>query len=159
MADEVTDKQESKLLIDSDGERKDSSDAESKFLYLTCFIVSSGFLLFGYDFGSISSSMIFIAEYFSLTFFWYELIVSVAIGAAVIGTLLSGYCNDLLGRKRTSMLYCVIFLIGTLVEASAYSKGELLLGRILVGLGYGESYVWVIFQFVNMAVLMYLSCF
>ena len=138
MADEIMDTQESKSLIDPDHESDDSSDAESRFLYFICFVVSSGFFLLGYDYGSTSSSMIFIADYFSLTSFWYELIVSAAIGTAVIGTLISGYCNDLFGRKKSSIVYCVVFVIGTLIMACARSKEELLLGRLFAGLAYGK---------------------
>ena len=138
MDNEIRDKDESNLLIDSARNSQDSSDAQSKFLYLSSLIAAFGFFTMGYDVGSISGSMIFITEEFSLTFFWHELLVSMAIGPAIFGSLFSGYCNDAIGRKLTFIMAAVVFIAGSLVMACAYSINVLLLGRILTGISFGK---------------------
>ena len=138
MADEVKHIEKSKLLIDSDDKSKDSSDAQSKFLYLSSLVAAFGFFTLGYDIGSISGSMIFITEEFSLTFFWHELLVSMAIGPAIFGALFSGYFNDAIGRKLTFIMAAIVFIAGSLIMACAYSINMLLFGRILTGISYGK---------------------
>jgi SP family galactose:H+ symporter-like MFS transporter len=137
MADEISNQQESKFLLDTDN-NNDSSNAASKFLYLSCLIVAFGFFTLGYDIGSISGSMIFITDYFSLTFLWHELLVSLAVGPAIVGALFSGYSNEIIGRKFTLLLSAVIFIIGSLVMACAFSATMLLFGRILTGIAFGK---------------------
>ncbi len=138
MADEISNEQEGKFLLDTADKNNDSSNAETKFLYLSCLIVAFGFFTLGYDLGSISGSMVFITDYFSLTFLWHELLVSLAIGPAIFGALFSGYFNEILGRKPTLMMSAVIFIIGSLLMAFAVSVNMLLLGRILTGISYGK---------------------
>ena len=82
--------------------------------------------------------MVFITDYFSLTYLWHELLVSLAIGPAIVGALFSGYSNEILGRKRTLLMSAVIFVAGSLVMACAFSVNMLLLGRILTGISFGK---------------------
>ena len=136
MFDEAPDTNENRLLLQNAG-ANDGSKTEPYFLYLSCFIVSLGFFTLGYDIGIISGSMVFITDYFSLTFLWHELLVSSAIGPAILGSLFAGYSNEIIGRKITLMASAVVFIIGALVMACAFSKNVLLLGRILTGIAYG----------------------
>ena len=129
--------EESKSLLDTDEKQNDSVNAETKFLYISSVIVAFGFFTIGYDIGSISGSMVFITDYFSLTYLWHELLVSMAIGPAIFGALLSGYFHEIIGRKLTLMLSSAVFVIGSLVMACAFSVDVLLLGRILTGIGLG----------------------
>ena len=152
MADEPLNIQESKLLLDTDNANtgNDSSNAETRFLYLSCLVVAFGFFTLGYDLGSISGSMVFISDYFSLTYLWHELLVSLAIGPAIVGALFSGYSNEIFGRKLTLLVSAVIFIAGSLVMACAFSANMLLLGRILTGISFG---------FMNVSSNMYIAEF
>lgn len=139
MIDVVSGKQESKLLLHAD-DVTDSSNFETKYLYLSCLVAAFGLFTLGYDIGSISGSMVFITDYFSLTYLWHEVLVSMAIGPAIVGSVFSGYSSDIIGRKMTLMMSAGIFIIGSLVMAFALSKGMLLVGRILTGIAYGKQF-------------------
>ena len=45
--------------------------------------------------------------------------------------------GDRLGRIRTIRLGCVITIIGAILQASSYSLGQLIVGRLVAGLGFG----------------------
>ena len=105
--------------------------------FLTVFAAIGGFL-FGYDTGVISGAMILIKQEFELSSFWQELIVSVTIGAAILGALLGGFLNQRLGRKPLLVASAIVFTVGAVVMGVAYSREILLIGRITVGFGIGN---------------------
>lgn len=117
--------------------------------FLTAFAAIGGFL-FGYDTGVISGAMILIKEEFKLSSFWQELIVSVTIGAAILGALLGGFLNQRLGRKPLLVASAMVFTIGAVVMAVAYSREILLIGRLTVGFGIGKFYqVLKFYEFIS----------
>lgn len=104
--------------------------------YLTCFATIGG-LLFGYDTGIISGSMLLIGDNWKLNTIWKELIVSATVGAAAVFALIAGFLTDLIGRKKVVMIASVIFTIGAAVMGAAPQKEVLLVGRLVVGAGIG----------------------
>ncbi|KAL3853171.1 hypothetical protein ACJMK2_016736 [Sinanodonta woodiana] len=105
--------------------------------YLTCFATIGG-LLFGYDTGIISGSLLLIGDLWKLETIWKEAIVSATIGAAAVFALLAGYLTDLLGRKKVIMLASFVFTAGAIIMAVAKGIVVLLVGRLIVGVGIGE---------------------
>lgn len=105
--------------------------------FLTVFAAIGGFL-FGYDTGVISGAMILIKREFDLSSFWQELIVSVTIGAAILGALLGGFLNQRLGRKPLLVASAMVFTVGAVVMGVAHSREILLVGRLTVGFGIGK---------------------
>lgn len=105
--------------------------------FLTVFAAIGGFL-FGYDTGVISGAMILIKREFDLSSFWQELIVSVTIGAAILGALLGGFLNQQLGRKPLLVVSAMVFTVGAVVMGVAHSREILLVGRLTVGFGIGK---------------------
>lgn len=105
--------------------------------FLTVFAAIGGFL-FGYDTGVISGAMILIKQEFDLSSFWQELIVSVTIGAAILGALLGGFLNQQLGRKPLLVVSAMVFTVGAVVMGVAPSREILLVGRLTVGFGIGK---------------------
>lgn len=105
--------------------------------YLTCFATIGG-LLFGYDTGIISGSMLLIGDNWKLSTIWKELIVSATVGAAAVFALVAGFLTDLIGRKKVVMLASVIFTIGAAVMGASPNKEVLLVGRLVVGAGIGQ---------------------
>lgn len=118
--------------------KKDETPVPTPFFvyYLACFATIGG-LLFGYDTGIVSGSMLLIEDYFNLSTFWKELIVSGTVGAAAIFALFAGFTCDVLGRKITIMMASVVFVIGAVIMGAANSKEMLLGGRFVVGIGIG----------------------
>jgi len=110
--------------------------------FLTVFAAIGGFL-FGYDTGVISGAMILIKQEFDLSSFWQELIVSVTIGAAILGALLGGFLNQQLGRKPLLVVSAMVFTVGAVVMGVAPSREILLVGRLTVGFGIGGASVTV----------------
>ncbi|WAR25276.1 MYCT-like protein [Mya arenaria] len=104
--------------------------------YLTCFATIGG-LLFGYDTGIISGSMLLIGDNWNLTTIWKELIVSATVGAAAIFALIAGYLTDWIGRKKVVMFASVIFTGGAVIMGASVNKEMLLVGRLVVGAGIG----------------------
>ena len=109
--------------------------------YLTCFATIGG-LLFGYDTGIISGSMLLIGDNWKLSNIWKEGIVSATVGAAAVFALIAGFLTDLIGRKKVVMLASVIFTIGAAVMGASPNKEVLLVGRLIVGAGIG----WYLFS-------------
>lgn len=89
-------------------------------------MVSGALLVIGRDFGG------------ELLSTWQEeAIVSSALIGALIGSLAAGRLADWWGRKRVIILAAVLFSLGALEQAAATVYKELLLGRVVVGMGVG----------------------
>lgn len=128
---------EKKLLLSED-ESEDNVSRSSKFVYFVTLVAAFGSFTVGYDTGIVSGSMVLITEQFSLSYLWHELIVSLAIGPAIIGSFFSGYLNESIGRKSTLQISSIVFSIGALVMGCAPSREVLLLGRLITGMALGR---------------------
>ena len=53
------------------------------------------------------------------------------------GSLSCIYLGDRLGRIRTIQLGCIVTMIGAILQASSFSLGQLIVGRLVAGLGFG----------------------
>ncbi|MCE5331738.1 MAG: sugar porter family MFS transporter [Bacteroidales bacterium] len=90
-------------------------DTEKKniyFVYIICFIVSLGGLMFGFDLGIITGIIPYIEKQFSLSGFNLGWVVAVFELGAMVGAFTIIKLADLVGRKKT-MLFCSFFLIVT----------------------------------------------
>lgn len=120
----------------TDSSHEDEQGSRFYIYYLTCFATIGG-LLFGYDTGIISGSMLLIGDNWKLSTIWKELIVSATVGAAALFALIAGYLTDCLGRKKVVMFASVIFTGGAVLMAVSPGKEVLLAGRLVVGAGIG----------------------
>lgn len=125
--------------FDMEEDRRNESGSKTYVIILTIFATIGG-LLFGYDTGIISGSMLLIRDDFSLSEIWQSAIVSSTIGAAAVFALLAGVLVDKIGRKKVIMLASFVFTIGAIMMAvSPVDKKEvLLIGRLVVGAGIGK---------------------
>lgn len=69
---------------------------------------------------------------------------SVTSGGALIGALLAGIPADRYGRKLGIYIGCVLFLAGTVIQASAFSVPQMTVGRFIVGVGVGSAAMVVV---------------
>ncbi|KAL8149179.1 putative plastidic glucose transporter 2 [Apium graveolens] len=95
--------------------------------------------LFGYHLGvvnepleSISSDLGFKGDTLA-----EGLVVSICLGGAFVGSLLSGWIADGLGRRRAFQLCALPLIFGASISASTNNVAGMLLGRFLVGTGLG----------------------
>src|ERR1700689_4909626 len=107
------------------------------FVYIAAAIAALGGLLFGYDTGVISGALIFIQKSFALSTFHQELVVSVVLVGAAVGSLGGGNLADHIGRKTNLLITSIIFILGAIICAAAGSEITLIVGRTIVGLGIG----------------------
>ena len=118
-----------------------SSEAKPRIpvcVYIFTFFAAIGGFEMGYNFSVVSGAMILIKEEFHLSIFWQVLIVSVAIGTAIMGALLGGFMNQRCGRKPLLLACAMVLTIEAVVEAIATSRNVLLVSRLIVGFGIGK---------------------
>lgn len=60
---------------------------------------------------------------------------------ALFGSILSGYLSDLKGRKYVLYLADILFIVGAIIMASSFSIYLLIIGRVMIGVGFGICFV------------------
>lgn len=115
--------------------------AASKAAWIIAFTISQCGFLFGYDTGYISSVLVTINDALghNLSSSEQELVTSLTSGGALVGAVYAGLSADRFGRKMPIWVACVIFVLGTLLQAAAYSVPQFAVGRFVVGLGVGSA--------------------
>lgn len=111
------------------------------YVYLISLIVAMGGLMFGFDLAIIAGVVPFIKRQFSLTGFALGWVVAIFELGAFVGTLLTSYYTDKIGRKP-ALSYTALSLIITAVGAT-FSSSAFVLGvwRLLEGTGVGAASV------------------
>jgi MFS family permease len=114
---------------------------ENAFVMKLAVIASMSGLLFGYDTGVVSGSIIFCRGYMDLTDLQVEVVVASTILSAAISASFGHHLLDKKGRKGTLVISSTIFIIGSIIMACAFGpmKGypALVAGRIVVGVAIG----------------------
>ncbi|KKZ66143.1 hypothetical protein EMCG_08115 [[Emmonsia] crescens] len=108
---------------------------------LTCSAGISG-LLFGYDTGVISSTLVSIGTDLSgrqLTTLDKSLITSCTSLFALIVSPFAGVLGDKLGRRPVILIADALFILGALWQAASLNVWSMILGRSLIGLGVGAA--------------------
>ena len=111
---------------------------QQKYLSWVVITLALGSLLWGFNITVISGAVLFFDDYFHLNVLWHGIIVSVTIAGAAIGAVTAGAVGDKLGRRRVLLISAVLYGVGAVVLAVAFSEIFLVIGRTLVGLGIGE---------------------
>ncbi|KAI9840615.1 MAG: hypothetical protein M1837_001511 [Sclerophora amabilis] len=115
--------------------------------YAVCATASSGFLLFGYDQGVMSGIIteeIFL-ESFPLMAKEYKssaiqaMVVAIYEIGCLIGSIIIICYGDQLGRRRAVLIGAIIMLVGTVIQTTAFSMAQLIVGRIVTGAGNGMN--------------------
>ncbi len=119
----------------------DSGLSSAKYLARLTGVACLGGLQFGWDTGIASGMLVAIHADLGheLSEGEQELIVSATTVGAILGSIVAGRMADWLGRKRVMVASGILFLLGALEQAASQVVRELVLGRVLVGLGVGMA--------------------
>ncbi|GJN90289.1 hypothetical protein Rhopal_003297-T1 [Rhodotorula paludigena] len=121
----------------------DEDDDEGKLtpaLVRIVVVAGLGGLLFGFDTGVTSGALLLIGSDLGgqpLTLAQETGIVVSALWGALGGSLVASRVSDWVGRKPVIIGAAVLFAIGALEQAAAQVYKEIVLGRVMVGLGVG----------------------
>lgn len=125
--------------------------SENPFLVFVSFFAALDGILFGYDTGIISGTIVFDgfrtdmglplavqghtdSEHTASIVGW--IVGSLMLGAA-ISSLLAGQFAHIIGRKPSIVIGAAASTIGGIIQSSASSVSVLIVGRVIVGLGIG----------------------
>lgn len=106
---------------------------------LTC---GFSFMLFGWDqgvFGGILNDPSFAKQFHNPTATIQGQIVSTYDIGCIIGAFISIFLGDRLGRRRSIAMSCVWVMLGGLIQATSFSLAQMIVGRIVAGMGIGQS--------------------
>lgn len=96
-------------------------------------------LLYGYDTGVISGGLLQIAKEFHIGNTMKEVIAAAILLGAVVGSLACSLLSERVGRHRTILMICVVFVLGSLASSLAPTAVALALARVLLGFAVGGA--------------------
>ncbi|KAL4899159.1 hypothetical protein BDW74DRAFT_171723 [Aspergillus multicolor] len=114
----------------------------SQFIWYLTFSAGISGLLFGYDTGVISSTLVSIDSDLSnrpLTTMDKSLITSCTSLFALIASPLAGILADRLGRKKVILVADILFTVGAFIQAATSKVWGMIIGRSIVGLAVGSA--------------------
>ncbi|KAI1432353.1 putative MFS myo-inositol transporter [Xylaria sp. CBS 124048] len=112
------------------------------FVWLLAFSAGISGLLFGYDTGVISATLVSIGSSLSnreLTSLDKSVITSSTSLLALVASPLSSILADRIGRKPVILVADVLFVFGALVQAFSTRVTHMVIGRSIVGLAIGAA--------------------
>jgi SP family myo-inositol transporter-like MFS transporter 13 len=111
------------------------------FVWLLTFSAGISGLLFGYDTGVISATLVSVNSSLGhpLTTLDKSLITSATALFALLVSPISGILADALGRKKVVLLADSAFILGAIVQAATFSVPGMIAGRSIVGLAVGAG--------------------
>ncbi|KAH9943310.1 general substrate transporter [Epithele typhae] len=120
----------------------------AKLTAAIAFVAGTGFTLFGYDQGVMSALLT--AKQFENVFpqvvvddqhpnhaTLQSFVVAVYEIGCLIGALSNLWVGDFLGRRKTIVLGGVIMIVGAILQTTSYSYAQMVVARIITGLGNG----------------------
>ncbi|EEU38099.1 uncharacterized protein NECHADRAFT_48029 [Fusarium vanettenii 77-13-4] len=110
---------------------------------ITC---GTAFMLFGFDqgvFGGLLGLPLFQSTFGYPSPMIQGQIVSTYDIGCILGALMTIFVGDIIGRRRTISLACIFVVFGGILQSSSYSLPQMIVGRIVAGLGIGMNSVAV----------------
>ncbi|EUC32191.1 hypothetical protein COCCADRAFT_99357 [Bipolaris zeicola 26-R-13] len=140
----TTDNDDDTEIHDDHDDEVDESALVSPGLFIWILTICAGVsgLLFGYDTGVISSTLVSIGTDLSsrsLTTLDKSLITSCTSFFALLASPLTGVLADSYGRRTVIFVADVLFVLGALCQAWTSSVGGMILGRSIVGAAVGSA--------------------
>merc|ERR1711881_838222 len=130
--------------------------------YMMCAFASVGGIFFGYDSGYIngvtgSERFIELIEGppppgtdpadWALSGSHLSLITSILSAGTFFGAIIAGDVADIIGRKWTIIVGCLIYIVGVVLQVATNGLGLIVAGRLVAGLGVGfESAIVILYM-------------
>ncbi len=111
----------------------------SKSAMFTYVVAALAGLMFGLDVGVIAGANQFIQASFHISDRVLEWIVSSVMLGAAVAAALAGWFSASLGRRRALIASAVLFVLGALLSAFAWSPMSLIAARLVLGLAVGAA--------------------
>lgn len=107
------------------------------YLVFLSVAAALGGFLFGYDTAVISGTIAQVSQLFHLDVLQQGWYVGCALIGSIIGVLFAGILSDKIGRKRTMILAAILFSVSGIGCAFSHSFDQLVIYRIIGGIGIG----------------------
>lgn len=107
------------------------------YLLFLSFVAALGGFLFGYDTAVISGTIAMVTQLFQLDVVQQGWYVGCALIGSIIGVAFAGILGDRYGRKKTMLLSAVLFSVSAIGCAISADFNQLVLYRIIGGIGIG----------------------
>lgn len=140
--DELEDELHSDIADNDDMSTEWPAGRPGLFIWLLTLSAGISGLLFGYDTGVISATLVSIGTSLSgrtLTSLDKSIITSCTSLFALLASPISSILADYFGRKPVILLSDLLFVFGALVQALSYSVSGMVLGRSIVGVAVGAA--------------------
>ncbi|THU93674.1 general substrate transporter [Dendrothele bispora CBS 962.96] len=114
-----------------------------KLTLTLAFVTGTGFTLFGYDQGVMSALLS--ANQFDIVFpqtrdpTLQSFLVAIYEIGCLVGALSTLFIGDRLGRRRVIVIGCIIMIIGAILQTASYGYAQMIVARIVTGLGNGMN--------------------
>nr|KIR83487.1 hypothetical protein I308_06149 [Cryptococcus tetragattii IND107] len=130
-------------LIDENLVKVEGEDKVTPYL---CFLISAAirhcWFLFGYDTGVVGVALPLVGTDLggsALSSSQQEIITAGTTIGAIFGSAILGGRGDRLGRKAAILIADVFFTVDTVLTAASYSVPQMIVGRIVLGVGVGGA--------------------
>lgn len=123
-------------MVDSTGSASTVAPSSGKSTLYGLVAAGTG-LMIGLDIGVIAGTLDLVKKHFNASIIEEQWIVSGMMVGAAIGALVAGRASMRLGRKRTLVTSAVLYVLGCLFCAFAWSVSALILARIALGVAVG----------------------
>lgn len=107
------------------------------YLLFLSFVAALGGFLFGYDTAVISGTIAMVTQLFQLDVVQQGWYVGCALIGSIVGVAFAGILGDRYGRKKTMLLSAVLFSVSAIGCAISADFNQLVLYRIIGGIGIG----------------------
>ncbi|RSH91581.1 hypothetical protein EHS25_009880 [Saitozyma podzolica] len=131
------------LLVDENVIRAEGEDKLTVYLVFLITIAAIAGFLFGYDTGIVGAALPLVGTDLGheLSSSEQEVITAATTIGAIPGALILGVLADRLGRKWAMAIADIAFTAGAIIIASSFSVPQIIVGRLVLGVGVGGAAV------------------
>ncbi|KAF5001857.1 hypothetical protein FGRMN_704, partial [Fusarium graminum] len=116
-------------------------ELQGRSLILTVSVLTSlGFMLIGFDnglMGGLVNTSAFKDTFDDPNSDMIGVIVAIFEIGCFFGAIFAAIWGEKLGRRRSVLIGCIVLILGAVIQAASYSRAQMIVGRIVSGLGLG----------------------